>query len=351
MCGSKKVENIFERGFGVNFFLTAVFILSAPVLGGDLTCASCHPKEAHSQPETSMAHALLLSASNAAIENRGRLSFRDGAYTYTIEHVDGDDVYTVSDGSTTLSIPIRWTFGLNSQTYVLEHEGRLYESRVSYYSGITGLDITMGDRTSHPHDIVEAMGRPISDVEARACFNCHATRALSGDRIQFDSLIPGVQCEHCHASASLHAQAISQGKTESMPKKPGRMEAEEVSTFCGRCHRSFADVMQGSVTGKINVRFQPYRLEKSRCFDGVDNRISCIGCHDPHRELVRDARAYDPNCLACHGMKGARAAKSCPVSKSDCVGCHMPKTELPGSHRTFTDHYIRVVRANESYPN
>ena len=195
------------------------------------------------------------------------------------------------------------------------------------------------------------MGRPISDVEARACFNCHATGAVLGGRIQFDTLTPGVQCEHCQASASLHAQTILRGKTDFMPKKLGRMEAEDVSTFCGQCHRSFADVMQSSVTGKINVQFQPYRLEKSKCFDGVDSRISCMGCHDPHREVVRDAKSYDRNCLACHGMKGARAAKSCPVSQSDCAGCHMPKTELPGSHRTFTDHYIRVVRANESYPN
>ncbi len=300
-----------------------------------------------------MAHALLLPGANTTIENRGRLSFRDEAYTYTIEHENGKDVYVVTDGSSTLSIPIRWTFGLQSQTYVLEHEGQLYESRVSYYSGADGLDITLGDQKSHPRDIVEAMGRPIPDVEARACFNCHATGAVAGNRIQFDTLTAGVQCEHCHASASLHAQAISQGKMESMPKKLGRMEAEDVSTFCGQCHRSFADVMQGSMTGKLNVRFQPYRLEKSKCFDGVASSISCIGCHDPHRELVRDMKSYDRNCLACHGeqVKRASAVKSCPVSKSDCAGCHMPKIELPGSHRTFTDHYIRVVRGNESYPN
>jgi hypothetical protein len=29
----------------------------------------------------------------------------------------------------------------------------------------------------------------------------------------------------------------------------------------------------------------------------------------------------------------------------------MPKVELPGSHARFTDHDIRIVRANESYPN
>jgi hypothetical protein len=29
----------------------------------------------------------------------------------------------------------------------------------------------------------------------------------------------------------------------------------------------------------------------------------------------------------------------------------MPKTELPGAHKKFTDHEIRIVRANERYPD
>lgn len=232
---------------------------------------------------------------------------------------------------------------MQSHTFVLEHEDRFYESRVSFYPGINGLDLTMGDQNYQPHDLVEAVGRPISDSEARACFNCHATEAVAGDRIQFDTLIPGIQCEHCHVSASLHEQAISHGKTDSMPKKLGRMEAEDVSTFCGQCHRSFADVVRSRLFGQINVRFQPYRLEKSKGFDGSDGRFICIGCHDPHREVVRGTKSYDQNCLGCHGTqaKAASVVKSCPVAKSDCTSCHMPKTELPGSHHMFTDHFIR----------
>ena len=64
--------------------------------------------------------------------------------------------------------------------------------------------------------------------------------------------------------------------------------------------------------------------------------------------------AYDGKCLACHAPappSAATAAKVCPVSKGNCVSCHMPKVELPGSHARFTDHDIRIVRANESYPN
>jgi len=29
----------------------------------------------------------------------------------------------------------------------------------------------------------------------------------------------------------------------------------------------------------------------------------------------------------------------------------MPKTDLPGSHKLFTDHFIRIAKAGERYPD
>ena len=29
----------------------------------------------------------------------------------------------------------------------------------------------------------------------------------------------------------------------------------------------------------------------------------------------------------------------------------MPKYELPGAHSKFSDHYIRIVKSGEPYPN
>ena len=116
--------------------------------------------------------------------------------------------------------------------------------------------------------------------------------------------------------------------------------------------------MRGHTRGIINVRFQPYRLANSKCFDGADPRISCLACHDPHQDVVREDSSYDGKCLACHGSSpepasasGAAGAKSCPVSKKDCVSCHMPKMTLPGGHMRFTDHEIRVVKAGDPYPD
>jgi formate-dependent nitrite reductase cytochrome c552 subunit len=164
---------------------------------------------------------------------------------------------------------------------------------------------------------------------------------------------PGLDCEHCHEGAADHMQAMLNGKSTVVPKKLGEMAAEDMSNFCGSCHRTWDTVVRMKTWGEVNVRFQPYRLANSKCFLGNDKRISCTACHNPHGDTVHEATNYDANCLACHAKQTVHAvtSKTCPVSDKNCVSCHMPKVELPGSHSIFTDHQIRVVRAGEQYPN
>src|SRR5690606_11455270 len=108
--------------------------------------------------------------------------------------------------------------------------------------------------------------------------------------------------------------------------------------------------------GVDNVRFQPFRLVNSKCYDPEDARIRCAACHDPHEDPRRDVRFYDDKCLACHTQGSAAVAAvakapACPVGKEDCSSCHMPKIEVPGSHFSFSDHSIRIVRPGDAYPN
>lgn len=110
-------------------------------------------------------------------------------------------------------------------------------------------------------------------------------------------------------------------------------------------------------TGVANVRFQPYRLENSRCWGDGDARLTCITCNDPHQPLVHDAAAYDEKCLPCHVVAPAKKAsqdhpgKACPVGKKDRVTCHMPRVIVPSMRVPFTDHSIRIVRLGSPYPD
>jgi hypothetical protein len=59
-----------------------------------------------------------------------------GRCSYRIEREGAQSHYSVSDGDGTLTMPIRWAMGASTglgQTYILEKDGEMYESRVSYF--------------------------------------------------------------------------------------------------------------------------------------------------------------------------------------------------------------------------
>ena len=319
----------------------------APV--GKFTCSSCHAAEARTQPKTAMGIGIELPEEQEILKAHPKLSYTANGYSYLIERRGEQSTYTVSGPGGAVSVPIRYAFGVRMQTYVIEEDGKFYESMVSYYPPIGGLAITMGSERIQPKTPLEALGRPVPMEEAQACFGCHSTGAVGGGKLDLAAMRPGLKCEHCHEGAAAHEVAMNGGPAAAMPKKLGRLCAEDMSSFCGQCHRTWATVLRMRVFGPLNVRFQPYRLENSKCFLGNDQRISCTACHNPHEDPVRETAAYDSKCLACHGKGGQY--KGCPVGSRDCASCHMPKVELPGGHVKFTDHMIRVVRPGEAYPD
>jgi hypothetical protein len=336
----------------IGLILPAAAFAAQPA--GKITCATCHPQEARSQPKTAMGRGIELPDDQVTLKEHSKLTFESNGYKYLIERKDGVSTYTVSDGASSLALPIRYAFGVSSQTFVFEHDGHFYESLVSYYPTAGGLAITMGSERLRPHNLLEAMGRQTSNDEIVACFGCHSSGGVSQGQLTLDSMKPGLDCEHCHVGAQAHLEAMALRKPAATPKKLGEMSAEDTSNFCGQCHRTWDTVVRLRTWGEVNVRFQPYRLANSKCFLGNDRRIACTACHNPHANLVRDDASYDHNCLACHGqssVSGGVKLKSCPVAAAKCVSCHMPKMELPGSHSLFTDHQIRIVHPGDPYPN
>jgi len=305
-----------------------------------------------------MGRALELPGTNPVLAKHPSLKFQNGRYTYTVETRGNKTTYSVTDGTRTIALPVLWGFGAAAQTWVLEHDGKLYESLVSYYPDINDLYFTTGDEKLVANSLEDAIGRELSANESKTCFGCHSTNAIVNGKLDVSSLKPGVTCEHCHIGAIAHMSDIPKGITATIPPRLADLSTEDLSNFCGQCHRTWETVVRNHWFGPVNVRFQPYRLANSKCFNGTDPRISCLACHDPHQQVVRDDSYYDAKCQACHAAPAhappalaASSVPSCPVAKSNCVSCHMPKVKLPNGHLTFTDHQIRVVRAGESYPN
>ncbi len=111
------------------------------------------------------------------------------------------------------SFNIGWAFGqgLAGQTYVFQNNGEYYQSRVSYYSAVDGLDLTLGAGNIKPTSIEEALGIRMAHQEAPQCFGCHATNAVEAKRLVTNQMIAGLQCERCHGSAENHLKGIQAG--------------------------------------------------------------------------------------------------------------------------------------------
>jgi hypothetical protein len=329
-----------------------LLVTATPPAAGDQVCAGCHEKVAAAFRTTPMARALEPVAQSEILRQHPSLAFQEGGYQWRIVRDADRSVMTVTGKGETVTVPLLWAFGRGQagQTYVFERGGVLFESRVSFYNALNGLDLTMGAQQSQARNIDDAAGRHMDDIDARDCFGCHSTGAVSGGRLHLESIRPGVGCESCHGPAGQHVTAISAGNPVAarMPKLAGRT-AEETAELCGRCHRTWSQIALNGPRGVLNVRFQPYRLTNSKCFDTADARISCTACHNPHGPLETSAAGYDAKCSACHSA--AQHTKTCRVAKANCTTCHMPKIELPGAHARFTDHQIRIVRAGEAYPN
>jgi hypothetical protein len=326
-------------------------------LGPD-ACAACHASKVRTQKQTPMAHAALRPTDSEALRTHEQLTFHLAPYSYQIQRQQAGSLYSVTDGKQTISAPLSWAFGLgeSGQTYILERNGTFFESRMSYFPALDGLDFTPTPSRAPGSTLEDALGRRmLYSGETQRCFGCHTTASTTNRRFDPGPLIPGVTCEACHGPGAKHVAAMNSGRMQQGLRSildPGQLNPVDQVDFCGACHRTYVDVILSKTFGILNLRFQPYRLERSQCWIKSNNGITCLACHNPHQPRVRDLASYDDRCLGCHHFPApsrGHSAKTCTVSTNNCVSCHMPKYEVPGTHAKFTDHFIRIVRKGEGY--
>lgn len=308
-----------------------------------------------------MAKALRRPAESEVLRLHPRLTFKKGRFQYEVRREAEGEIYSVSDGHRTIVLPIvaavGYGVGAVGQTFLLRYQGFWIESEVTYYDSIQGLDITPGHQNTTPAFLEGALGIRLPWHDQKLCFGCHATAAVTDTNLQLDQMAPGIHCEGCHGAGAAHIAAVKDGRSDDLRIfNPASLGPSDLNDFCGSCHRtSLAEKLLG-IRGVQNVRFQGYRLTRSRCYSD-DRRITCTACHDPHEPLVRTASSYDSHCLACHSPAGSNKEtgraphpSTCPVAKVNCTSCHMPTVEIPGIPFKFTDHWIRVVKAHSPYP-
>jgi len=314
---------------------------------------------------TAMAQTAMHIASSDVLHSHPAMNFAIGRYHYEIKTDTQHSIYSVTDGTRTLTEALLWAFGNGrvGQSYLFKRaDGKFYEARVTYFDTLGTLHFTPARALDAPKDVEEAMYRPIDAAEIGRCFGCHTTASTIAEQFDEQNLILGVTCEACHGSGGNHvlAERVAQAGTGEPPAQtaifnPARLIPVDSIDFCGACHGTWWDVKLSGAKGVTTAKSQPYRLEGSKCWGKGDGRLTCVACHNPHSPLQTDPAAYDKVCLSCHVTAGEKKTAShvgapCPVNTKNCVSCHMQKVYVPEMHFKFTDHRIRIVHADEAFP-
>ena len=297
-------------------------------------CATCHPAESKLHTKTRMSHAMRRAFESGFAQNLPEQPLRESgdgfAFTYRREG-NGIEVSAMRGSSQAQGL-IEWVLGAGAQgeTPLVRSVEGVRESRVSYFPQLHQYGITIGQEPGASADAEAALGLKKAGRDLRECVGCHSSAVTS----DFEPVTAGVQCARCHLGAEEHAR----GGTKP-PLNPGKLSGPQQVQFCGNCHRNKPPVDDAQLE---NLRFQPLRLMKSRCF--ASGKLACTTCHVAHQDARRnDPDFYNATCHACHdGQRFHADARQ----RGDCIGCHMPYVELhPALH--FTDHFIRVVKGGD----
>jgi len=278
--------------------------------------------------------------------------------------------------------PIAYTVGAgeNGYSYLINRAGHLFQAPLSYYTKTGSWDL------SPAHEL--GFSRPIEE----GCIFCHAgkpqpvaNRYGLYRRPAFKKLSIG--CQKCHGPGELHVKARLAG--EPVPAagdptivNPARLPEWLADNICMYCHeKGDSEVLQ---PGKDYLDFRPgtpldatlaifkvppkpgthdespllnhyVLMIASKCFRSSAGRLSCLTCHDPHRQptAAEAPGYYRKKCLACHGTGSCSLALQTRLTTTppdNCVCCHMPARSLAGiSHSALTDHRI-PARPGEPFP-
>lgn len=341
---------------------------------GTAACAACHPKNHRSYLLTAHSQALAEVDPSAEPPDGGfdhQLSGRSYRVYRRDKQLRHEEVLRNAEGReiTRVDVPVRYRIGSGhfTRTYLIEVEGFLYESPITWYASRKRWDMSPG------YDFRKHWGfdRPI----LADCVACHAGRAEAVEgtlhRITFHEQVIG--CESCHGPGSRH-EALHR-RSGPVPAEedltivnPGKLSRARLESVCAACHLSGAAsvTLRGRHSGdfrpgmpltdyRVDYRFEGGKelmtvaghvaqLRQSVCYQ-QSAELTCVTCHDPHaREKPREQAAfYRQKCLSCHSVQACGldpAQRRAQDAADNCLACHMPRGDTEMPHLAFTNHRI-----------
>jgi Flp pilus assembly protein TadD len=349
---------------------------------GDERCAACHAEIAGHYRKHPMGRSAATAAKADSVEGfdpkkpavftaqglQYRVEKNGGTWTHREIVLDADGKEVVQRSETIQAVIGSGTRG---RAYLVEKDGWVRQSPVSWYAAEKGWDLSAGYEKRNEH-----FERSLSSE----CFFCHVNQATSkaGSSRCFETplRVEPIGCERCHGPGELHASRHESGAKASKPDhtivNPRRLEAPLREAVCEQCHLQgesrvprrgleLSDYRPGlpfDAFAAVFVRAPDFadpqksvgqveQMRLSQCFLKSEGALGCVSCHDPHRLPPAEGKAgyFRAKCHACHEAKtpcsqplAVREAK-----RDDCVACHMPGYGSSNiAHASITDH--RVLR-------
>jgi hypothetical protein len=347
---------------------------------GDDACAQCHAKEASSFRQHPMGRSLAPLADTARLEQDGPEAhnpFQALGFRFQVIRRDGRRFHQVSLHDSQGRVLVRqeqevqFVIGSGTRTYsyLIDHQGYLLESPITWFSHARIWDLSPGFDQSY------LAGRPVR----QACLFCHCnqTEHVAGtDNGYRPPIFKGyaIGCERCHGPGELHVKRQQEGGAKGDDDtivNPSRLEPVLREAVRQQCHlegsdrvlrrgkqpfdfrpglplHQFLSVFLSSTELGVQPQFvgQVEQMYASRCYQASAGKLGCISCHDPHAVPAAAERVsfFRSRCLRCHHEEscGLPPATRRQTDKEDsCIRCHMARRgthDIP--HTITTDHRI-----------
>ncbi|TWT73005.1 multiheme c-type cytochrome [Allorhodopirellula solitaria] len=315
---------------------------------GDEACAECHQDEyeAHLRSGHSQT-AVLMNGSSLAGKLTEQKRYEDPRRDQVFEFLASNGQFVVRDGDSPQDafVPVTWLLGsgTHAQTPIAVDEAtqRGVELRWSYFPSQNRVGLTPDHERydDFAQRTIECFGRPMDDADLRACLGCHSTMMPPPSLPVLNSMvIANVGCERCHGPRKKHVELAHLGRAEEAKPLLQYETAADYMAACATCHRDASSVTP-DVSPQKAARFQPYGIQRSRCYLETPGNITCSTCHDPHDTVSQDRASSIDQCHQCHQQGASSTCTHQPGG--DCIDCHMPLVPWT-SGIAFHDHWIRV---------